>query len=74
MIQKELVPGMYLVGRSDGGIEPFFIKVTKSSVSCHEDLAPLMDHALMHKGWWLQLMEIPSHFDPLEFPGDWERR
>ena len=49
VIAQGLETGMYLVGREDGAIDPFFVQVLDNgAMKCHEDLEPLMDHAQDH--------------------------
>ena len=55
---------MYLVGRDDETVEPFFVKMSHDIMTCHPNVAALMDHAYLHRGWWWELMEIPDHFPP----------
>ena len=61
MNDKELDPGMYLVGRYDNAVDPFFVKLTESTRLCHHDYEALMEHAVYHSGWWWKPMVIPSH-------------
>ena len=60
MDEADQVCGMFLVGRKDGAIEPFFVQVADDGISCHESLVVLMVHAQRHKGWWWRRMEVPS--------------
>lgn len=61
LIAQGLETGMYLVGREDGAIDPFFVQVLDNgAMKCHEDLEPLMDHAQDHAGWWWSRIGVPD--------------
>jgi len=61
MIDDGFELGMYLVGRYDNAVDPFFVRVTDKTTICHEDYAVLMEHACHHGGWWWKLMIVPSN-------------
>lgn len=56
----KLEPGMYLVGRNDGGIEPFFAEVDDEYKVVHNVPADLIVPAIAGKGWWWHRMRVPE--------------
>lgn len=60
MIPVNLTPGIYLVGRDDGAVEPFFIRVV-TSVETHigSDI-PYDSEVWLDPGWWRQKMVVPA--------------
>lgn len=54
---------MYLVGRNDGMVDPFFAAVTIERHVEHHVPRDLINRAIANYGaeWWWHLMEIPRH-------------
>ena len=62
MTPDDLQPGMYLVGREDGTVEPFFVKVTHGPsllfINHHPDVTYLVEQARYKPGWWWRRMTV----------------
>ncbi len=62
MTPDDLQPGMYLVGRDDGKVDPFFVKVEVYkhllAGSCRDRLK--MRRARFEPGWWWRRMDVPD--------------
>lgn len=65
MTPEDLDPGFYLVGREDGTVEPFFVKITLSEsgsgnrlLHFHPDVSWHVEQAKEYSGWWWRLMTI----------------
>ena len=59
--------GMYLVGRHDGLVDPFFVRIT-SGLAHHYVDSSLVQHA-WGKGsfeWWWHILEVP-----MSVPDSW---
>lgn len=52
-------PGMYLVGRMNGNIEPFFAQVFGEEVIHHVSRSVILA-ALDDDGWWWHSMDVPD--------------
>jgi hypothetical protein len=61
-----LEPGLYLVGREDGTVDEFHVRIDVSpggafytDVRDEIDVA-MVDHALNNAGWWWRRIGIPN--------------
>ncbi len=58
----DLEPGIYLVGRDDGTVQPFFVKVVidgpSKQIHHHPDVSFHVDQAREYSGWWWEKMTV----------------
>ncbi len=68
MKPKDLDPGMYLVGRDDGAVEPFFVKMLDCGAHAeyHAEVTALFERAQKEKGWWWQREDVPGRMPSQE--------
>ena len=78
-VSAGLESGLYHVGREDGAVDPFPVRVhlfcTDGDPDCElcMDTAPRnnanLEHAVKHPGWWWRRVSVPNEL-PAQFAGD----
>lgn len=62
MTEEPLTPGHYLVGATDGGIEPFFATIHTDGTFTYgkQSCVPEGGKWTAGAGWWWERIEIPE--------------
>ena len=70
MTPDDLQPGMYLVGRDDGKVDPFFVRVVDINPQLCYTLAcpnlPQLQRARFEPDWWWERRDVPRYLPSQE--------